>query len=89
MSDTINKDMQELRRQTIEIHYGIIRAAQATIDQIAKEAIPEFHFLDHKVSNFWGHCKNSPIGYCVWDISKDQNMRNVACYYCGEPTERK
>jgi hypothetical protein len=79
--DTISK----LIRQQVDI----ISSAKIEIDRIAKQKISDFHFLDHQVSYFWSHCKTSPIGYCVWDISKKGFNNHCRCYYCGEPVERK
>lgn len=58
------------------------------IDKIAKAKIPDFHFLNHKVSSFWG-CKQSPIGMCVWNLIEGRFTINCKCRYCGEPVERK
>jgi hypothetical protein len=64
------------------------------IDQIAKEHIPDFHFLDFEVSTFW-ECPDSPIGMCVWKIELEPNKMYAlpkdhwTCRYCGGPVERK
>jgi hypothetical protein len=63
-----------------------IDAAEHTMNTIAKEHIPDFHFLDYAVSNFWP-CDTSPIGMCVFKI--DENGRKTDCRYCGGPTVRK
>lgn len=59
------------------------------IDNIAKEHIPDFHFLDYQVSTFWT-CEKSPIGMCVF---KREEIRGqlvpTECRYCGDPVERK
>lgn len=60
----------------------------AEIDRIAKQHIPDFHFLNHKVSNFW-RCEKSPIGWCVWDISEHGFNLDCICHYCKGPVERK
>ena len=75
-------------REKINSHLRVIDTANRKIDEIAKEAIPEFHFLNHKVSDFWD-CEKSPIGKCVWDISKNGFNINCQCYYCKSPVERK
>lgn len=66
-----------------------IDAARSQIDQIAKAYIPDFHFLDYKVSDFWD-CEKSPIGWCVF---KREEIRGqlvlTTCRYCGGPVERK
>jgi len=50
--------------------------------------IPDFHFLNHRVSNFW-ECEKSPIGWCVWDIKENGYNIDCQCYYCRGPVERK
>jgi hypothetical protein len=68
------------------------RRALYDVEQLARQAIPDFHFLTHKVSNFW-HCEKSPIGWCVWKLEdeagnglKDHQWR---CWYCGGGVSRK
>lgn len=63
-------------------------ALQKEIDGLAKKAIPDFHFLDHKVSMFW-ECEKSPIGLCVWDTRQRGFHIDCCCYYCKQPVERK
>ncbi len=58
------------------------------IDQIAKSKIPDFHFLDYKVSTFWP-CDKSPIGMCVWKLDQGRLHIDCKCRYCGNPVERK
>lgn len=53
--------------------------------KIAREHIPEFHFMSHSISPLW-YCDNSPIGICVFETDI-YGVHN--CYYCGQPTERK
>lgn len=84
---TMNAEQQEFR-SAIKRQQRIAEAAERAIDDIAKAAIPDFHFLDHKVSTFWD-CRKSPIGLCVWDISKHGFHVDCHCYYCGNPVERK
>lgn len=63
-----------------------IEKDQQAIKDIAKEHIPDFHFLDYSVSTFW-ECKKSPIGMCVFNLSDHGNRTD--CRYCGQPVERK
>ena len=56
------------------------------IDEIAKQHIPDFHFLNHQVSTFW-ECIWSPIGVCVFNL--DDHGRCQHCRYCQNPVERK
>lgn len=53
---------------------------------IAKQHIPDYHFLDYRVSTFWT-CDDSPIGMCVFKLN--DNCQPTSCRYCGGPTERK
>lgn len=76
-------------------HQSKIKICQSTIDRlnseinnIAREVIPDFHFLDYKVSTFWT-CEESPIGMCVWALDKGRFHLNCQCRYCGGPVERK
>ena len=75
-------------RKLIDKELAAIQEANNNISILAKEAIPEFHFLNHEVSNFWD-CDKSPIGKCVWDISKKGFHIDCNCYYCSQPVERK
>lgn len=77
---TPREEIQELRRQ--------IEVREQAIKDLAKEHIPEFHFLNHRVSNFW-NCDKSPIGWCVWDISHKGFNIDCSCHYCKGPVERK
>ena len=79
----------KLKRAVSAYNNDILEAKSAN-QAIARQAIPEFHFMSHQVSDFWDNCKTSPIGYCVWKI-EDGNFRksDVACMFCGEPAERK
>ncbi len=83
----MDKD-QKMYQYAIRTFQGASDAALRKADEIAKEGIPEFHFLNHKVSNFWD-CEKSPIGVCVWDISERGYHIDCSCYYCGDPVERK
>lgn len=65
-----------------------IDALNAEINSIAKGQIPDFHFLDHKVSTFW-KCEKSPIGMCVWNLDEGGFHNGCHCRYCGDPVERK
>lgn len=62
---------------------------RSDIDRLAKEYIPDFHFLDFQVSTFWP-CEKSPIGMCVF---KREDIRGrlmlTTCRYCDQPVERK
>lgn len=58
------------------------------INALARLNIPNFHFLDHKVSTEW-RCEKSPIGMCVWNLKEGCFSINCYCRYCGEPVERK
>lgn len=80
--------MKSDTRELIKAQFQIIDRANAEIRNIAKKSIPDFHFMDHKVSNFW-RCNESPIGWCVWDISEKGFHIDCCCYYCGGPVERK
>jgi len=61
------------------------------IADIAKEHIPDFHFLDDRVKEcsygFFWDCEESPIGVCVFRL--DDYGRETSCRYCGGPVERK
>lgn len=80
-------DSPEQFRRRIYVQDRIIRDAQRQIRGIAKESIPEFHFLNHEVSTFY-ECDKSPIGLCVWDVSEKGLHIDCHCYYCGNPVER-
>lgn len=56
------------------------------IQDVAKEYVPDYHFLDYSVSTFW-HCKDSPVELCVFEI--DNHGRKTICRYCGNPNTRK
>jgi hypothetical protein len=58
------------------------------IDCIATAHIPDFHFLDYKVSTFWT-CKKSPIGMCVFALQEGRFHIDCTCRYCHNPVERK
>lgn len=80
--------MHEEAQQSIREKYERIRKYHSEIDNIAKRHIPDFHFLNHRVSNFW-ECEKSPIGWCVWDIKENGYNIDCQCYYCRGPVERK
>ena len=81
-------EMNEEAQQLIKEKYEQIRKYHSQIDNIAKRYIPDFHFLNHKVSNFW-MCEKSPIGWCVWDIRENGYNVDCQCCYCKGPVERK
>lgn len=76
-------------KDEIDRHFAAIQYAESAINDIAAKVIPEFHFLDYRVSNFWD-CDASPIGKCLWVLDKEGQF-NVSCHcrYCGGPVERK
>lgn len=59
---------------------------RSEVNAIAEACIPDFSFLDHRVSLFW-ECDASPVGMCVFNL--DENGRTTECRYCGDPEERK
>jgi len=84
-----------MKHMTPEACRGEIRAAQSQIDDlerdinaIAQAHIPDFHFLNHKVSTFWT-CATSPIGMCVFLLEEGRFHLDCVCRYCGDPVERK
>lgn len=75
------KFIQHMRRR--------IDDAYSEIASHASEHIPDFHFLDWKVSTFWP-CDKSPIGMCVFPTHEHAIEHNLyGCRYCGDPEERK
>ena len=80
MSKEIAKQIDDLRIT--------IDSCNHQINEIARKHIPDFHFLDHKVSTFWD-CDKSPIGMCVWNLDEGRFNNNCHCRYCGGPVERK
>ena len=79
----MNKEIQ----QAIQDKYLTILRLESEVLALAKEHIPDFHFLDHKVSNFWT-CEKSPIGWCVF-YRHEITGAPTSCRYCGGPVERK
>lgn len=73
-------------RATIQEKVRSIERLKTEIDDIAKGAISDFHFMSHRVSTFWT-CDKSPIGVCVFRINDHGQIRG--CYFCGNPIERK
>lgn len=73
-------------REAILSRQRAIECLRGEIDDLAKEYIPDFHFLDFAVSTFW-ECDGSPIGMCVFRL--DDSGRKMGCRYCGGPVERK
>jgi|SaaInl8_200m_RNA_FD_contig_21_2380505_length_462_multi_3_in_0_out_0_1 hypothetical protein len=82
MQENMNKAAQLQIQELIET----ITVSNSWIDRIARENIPDFHFLDHKVSQFW-ECEESPIGWCLWEFNDQGNI--TGCRYCHQPVERK
>jgi hypothetical protein len=73
-------------RATIQAKVRSIEQLKTEIDDIAKAAIPDFHFMNHRVSTFWT-CDKSPIGVCVFRINDQGSV--CGCYFCHNPIERK
>lgn len=88
MTKTTEAEDQAFNQMWIRELLHDIEATNRKINKIAKLYIPEFHFLNHRVSNFW-KCDASPIGWCVWDISKRGFHIDCQCYFCKGPVERK
>lgn len=78
--------VQRAYHDQIEAFRFQIDMANGRISELARQAIPDFHFLDHQVSTFWT-CEKSPIGFCVFLIN--DRGRLEGCRYCGGPVERK
>lgn len=74
-------------RKVIRSYRNEIDTAYYNIRELAREYIPDFHFLNHEVSTTWS-CVGSPIGMCVYNIDQTTGKRTV-CRYCGGPVERK
>lgn len=66
----------------------LIDKANLEINNIAFDAIEDFHWLDSKVSTVW-ECEDSPIGMCVWALDEGRFHSNCQCRYCNGPVERK
>lgn len=82
-------DGQKILREAIQKLDREIRQKEQDVNDLAKAHIPDFHFLDYRVSRFWT-CDDSPIGMCVFkreDING--HLRETECRYCNQPTERK
>lgn len=60
--------------------------AKREIEAIATKHIPDYHWLDYRVSTFWT-CDKSPIGMCVFKINDQGHVQD--CRYCHQPTTRK
>lgn len=69
----------------------IIQEHRNEINDIAKQHIQDFHFLNDRIVEcsygFFWNCDNSPIGICVFGVLK--NGQTGSCRYCGGPKERK
>lgn len=81
----IQPEALELRRQ-IRLKARLIYQTQNEIIEIAMIAIPDFHFLDWRVSTLW-KCDKSPIGMCVFPALHIKG--EPYCRYCDDPEERK
>lgn len=79
---------QRIYRDAIRAMQRTQESLQGEINRLAETAVPELHFLNHKVSTFW-ECEKSPIGLCVWDISERGFHIDCICCFCGGPVERK
>ena len=66
----------------------LIDKANLEINNIAFDAIEDFHWLDYRVSTVW-ECEDSPIGMCVWALDEGRFHLNCQCRYCDGPVERK
>lgn len=66
----------------------MIELIEHDIEELARTHIPDYHFLDYKVSTFW-RCEKSPIGMCVWSRRNGEFNNYCTCRYCGGPVERK
>ena len=60
--------------------------AWGDIEVLARKLVPDYHFLDFRVSTFWS-CEKSPVGMCVFKLT--DLGRETVCRYCGDPLERK
>lgn len=76
--EACKKTIFQKRRDIEQIH--------VEISKIAKEHIPDFHWMNHMVSTFW-ECEQSPIGVCVFDL--DDHGDPEYCRYCSGPVVRK
>jgi hypothetical protein len=76
-------------REAIQAKAREIGRLRHEIDEIARSEIPDFHFLDHRVSTFWT-CDRSPVGMCVFNLEESRGRLVMThCRYCGGPVERK
>ncbi len=80
---------QRVYRQRLQAIRGYRDGLTADVEQIAREAIHDYHFLNYRVSDFWT-CDASPVGMCVFTL-EERNGRLVedVCRYCAQPVERK
>lgn len=76
---------EEIANKIIQYQKNITEI-EAKINRLAKEYIPDFHFMDHMVSTFW-RCDKSPIGMCVFHLNTIG--KPTECRYCYEPNIRK
>lgn len=90
MSDIVlNITREQAALRILHARY-LIDQANREIETVAKACMPDYHFLDYRVSMFWT-CDHSPLGYCVFKIMEtaDRRLKETVCRYCGGPVERK
>lgn len=76
---------RESYRAKIDALRQEIDARHQQINELVKEAVPDFHFLNYETSLFW-HCDDSPTGWCLFIL--DDNCQKTYCRYCSGPVER-
>jgi hypothetical protein len=75
-------------RQILDLLRLAIDGSNAKIEALAREVMPDYHFMRYKVSLFWS-CEQSPLGMCVFTINQQFPHNLQTCRYCGGPVERK
>lgn len=83
--DEIRKDKKE---RIMDLHKGIT-TLEGEIKSIICPHVEEggdLWFVDYVCMPTWD-CKESPVGWCVYNKYKDPALDN--CIFCGEPYERK
>ena len=88
--DEAGKRSRDHYRKRIAFHLGVIEHHEGEIESIAREHVPDYHFMDYKLSNFWG-CDESPVGWCVFALDENSGKLTIdsRCKFCGQPVERK